>query len=199
VYDLFSGYEWPYCERGLKVLAAAEGESILEIAFGTGRCLFELARAVGGSGRVCGVDLSPAMMQKATARFAAEETLQKRVDLRVGDATQLPYEDGEFDGVFMSFALELLDVHDMQRSLAECRRVLKPGGGRLCIVGMTKQIARGRMVAFYEWCHRNFPRTVDCRPIYVEQAMTAAGFLVEVCEVMPMYGLGVEVVLARAP
>ncbi|HRX82504.1 MAG TPA: class I SAM-dependent methyltransferase, partial [Pirellulaceae bacterium] len=45
-------------ERGLEALAVQPGERVLEIGYGTGHSLVELAKAVGATGRVCGVDIS---------------------------------------------------------------------------------------------------------------------------------------------
>ncbi|MBC8477729.1 MAG: methyltransferase domain-containing protein, partial [Dehalococcoidia bacterium] len=59
-------------ERGLELLAIREGESVLEIGFGTGCALTEIARRVGESGRACGLDLTPAMITRARRRLAEQ-------------------------------------------------------------------------------------------------------------------------------
>src|SRR5208283_5876056 len=62
VYDLLSEHsERPMREAGLKLLATAPGEHVLEIGFGTGHILAELANAVGPTGKVFGIDLSENM------------------------------------------------------------------------------------------------------------------------------------------
>ena len=59
VYDLLSEEaEKPMREAGLKKLAAQPGERILEVGFGTGHCLVEIAQAVGPQGKVLGIDIS---------------------------------------------------------------------------------------------------------------------------------------------
>lgn len=65
---------------------------------------------------------------------------------------RLPIPEGCFDAVFMSFALELFDESDTRTVLAECRRVLMPGG-RLCIVAMAQPVRPNPMIRLYAWAH----------------------------------------------
>ncbi|MFC2083133.1 class I SAM-dependent methyltransferase [Candidatus Bipolaricaulota bacterium] len=78
-------------QAGLDLLAASEGETILEIGYGTGRAIEALARAVGESGRVVGIDLSEGMHRVAVKRVE-RAGLSHRVDLICGDATFLAAE-----------------------------------------------------------------------------------------------------------
>ena len=67
VYDLLAEHsERPMREIGLRLLAAAPGEHLLEIGFGTGHILAELANAVGPTGSVSGIDISENMLARAT-------------------------------------------------------------------------------------------------------------------------------------
>jgi demethylmenaquinone methyltransferase/2-methoxy-6-polyprenyl-1,4-benzoquinol methylase len=177
VYDLLSEHtEGPVREAGLRMLAPQPGETVLEIGFGTGHALVWLARAVGPSGKVHGVDLSDGMMAVAES-LVRQEGVADGVELRSGDATDLPYPADSMDAVFMSFTLELFDTPEIPVVLTECRRVLK-SGGRIVVVGMSKEGAHGLVYEAYEWTHRHFPNFVDCRPIMVSQALAAAGFRV---------------------
>jgi len=196
IYDWLAGSsEWKFIARGIGQLAARPGECILEIGFGTGKSLLELARAVGPRGSVEGIDISPGMLSVAAARVA-DAGLGEGVQLQVGDGAALPYEDGRFDAVFMSFTLELFDTPEMPVVLAECRRVLRPGG-RLGVVSMQMDDRRSLMTRLYAWAHEHYERFVDCRPIHVEPTIRSAGF--EVLDVihMRMWGLPVSSVLAR--
>lgn len=56
-------------EFGLHKLRTSKGEKALEIGFGTGRDLLALARSVGSSGRVYGIDLSQGMLDVARERL----------------------------------------------------------------------------------------------------------------------------------
>jgi ubiquinone/menaquinone biosynthesis C-methylase UbiE len=195
-YDLLAGSsEQEFVQLGLGKLAATEGEVVLEIGFGTGRALVALARAVGQAGRVYGLDLSEGM-RDVTRKEVERAGLAERVELRLGDAAHLPFDDYLFDGIFMSFTLELFDTPEIPVVLAECQRVLRDGG-RLVVVAMSKKGASGLMPRLYEWAHEILPKYVDCRPIYARQALEEVGFqVVEVVE-ESMWGLPIEVVVAR--
>jgi demethylmenaquinone methyltransferase/2-methoxy-6-polyprenyl-1,4-benzoquinol methylase len=179
-------------EKGLEKLAAASGERILEIGFGTGHCLVELAQAVGSDGRVFGIDLSEKMYALAQ-KVVQDAKVSDRVELSLGDAAELPFEEASLDGIFMSFVLELFDTPEIPAVLAECRRVLKPGG-RLVVVAVSREGKTGVMVRAFEWTHRHFPNLLDCRPIYVARALEAAGFDVQDDDIDHMW-VPVEIVL----
>lgn len=184
-------------ERGLELLAIREGESILEIGFGTGCALVEIARRVGGSGRACGLDLTPEMITRARRRLE-KQGLVGRVELCEGDARKMPYEDGLFDAVYMSETLELFDTPDIPVVFAEIRRVLKVRG-RLVLSSMPKEGHEGSLVwRVYEWLHRTLPQVASCRPIYVEDSVTSAGFEIATTEEMKIAGVfPTKIVMAR--
>jgi demethylmenaquinone methyltransferase/2-methoxy-6-polyprenyl-1,4-benzoquinol methylase len=198
-YDLVAGStEKKYRDMGLAKLSAQPGEAVLEIGFGTGHCLVSLAQAVGASGRVIGLDISDGMLAIAKERLQ-KEGLHERVDLRLGDAADLNFiEAGSLNGVFMSFTLELFDNPEIPRVLAECRRILKPGG-RLAVVSMTKTTPPGMAVRIYEWFHEHTPNYADCRPIFARQSIEQAGFVIRDVSISSMWGLPVEIVLGVKP
>lgn len=175
VYDLLAEHsEEPIRRVGLEMLDAQPGQKILEIGFGTGRCLVDLARSAGPAGAVFGMDLSEKMLEIAEKRIC-EEGLDKRVRLFCGDALHLPCPSEILDGIFMSFTLELFDTPEIPQVLAECSRVLKQGGC-LVVVAMSRVRAHGAMTEVFEWTHRHFPNYLDCRPILVRQALEDARF-----------------------
>ena len=195
-YDLLVGRsEKKPKDVGLQMLDAKEGESVLEIGFGTGQCLLALARTVGSTGRIYGVDLSEGMLKVAQARIE-DAGLSRRVDLRLGDATRLPFERASVDAVFISFALELFDTPEIPLVLEECRRVLR-NDGRICIVAMSKDQSGGIALRLYEWAHEAFPSHVDCRPIFVRESLEDAGLIVADSSTVSIWGLSAEIVLAR--
>ncbi|MGE5141276.1 MAG: class I SAM-dependent methyltransferase, partial [Rudaea sp.] len=184
-------------ELGLEKLAAGSGETVLEIGFGPGHSLVALARAVGSSGRIFGIDLSPKMSDLARHRVR-EAGLAQRVDFRSGDATQLPFAIGSCDAVFMSFVLELFDSPEIPQVLGECRRVLR-AGGRICVVSLSMEGKPSRMRGLYIWGHERWPALLDCRPIFVGRALQAAGFQLGNNAMASLWGLPVEVALAVKP
>ena len=194
-YDLLAGSsEAVHMRLGLELLAAQEGEAILEIGSGTGKALVSLCQSVGREGKVCGMDLSAGMLRVAFNRLA-KAGLMGEAHLLVGDGANLPYQDGSFEAVFMSFTLELFDTPEMPEVLAECNRVLRPGG-RLGLVAMLKSEQPGLAERLYEWAHAQLPAYVDCRPIQAQGLIHAAGFTLEKRQVRSMWGLPVEVVVA---
>lgn len=162
-------------KRGLELLSIREGERVLEIGFGTGCSLVEIAESVGDSGRAYGIDLTPEMIA-LTARRVEKAGLQDRVALIEGDAKYLPYRDNVFDAVYMASTLELFDTPDIPVVLSETRRVLKLKG-RLGVASLSKEAhENSTFVRLYEWFHRRFPKHATCRPIYVEQSVKDAGY-----------------------
>ena len=192
-YDRVAGNsEKKYRDIGLEKLAAQPGEHILEIGYGTGHCVQALATAVTPTGKVYGIDISEGMHDIAQERIEAAG-LSGSVDLRVGDATALPFSPESFDGVFMSFTLELFDTPEIPQLLQQCHTVLRPGG-RIAVVSLIKKPSKA--VSIYEWFHEKMPTAVDCRPIYAQTDLTAAGFTIQDIKAMSMWGLPVEIILA---
>lgn len=192
-YDFFSCFEKRYRKLGLEKLAVQEGEKVLEIGFGTGRAILSLAKSVGSTGKVFGIDISEGMFKVTSAKLQ-KAGLSDRVGLLCEDAISLPYTDQFFDAIFLCFTLELFDNPEIPQILAECRRVLD-SNGRICVVSLAKKDRW--MVRVYEWFHKRFPRRIDCRPIYVQEVMKNANFTIIDTKGLSMWGLPVAVVLAK--
>jgi len=96
-------------------VAEKKPKRLLDIGCGLGETTERFAKELGAD--VQAIDLSPRMVELTRARG---------IDARIGDAQQLPYEDGEFDCVFAGWVL--YHVPDLEKALAECARVLRPGG-----------------------------------------------------------------------
>jgi SAM-dependent methyltransferase len=104
-----------------RVVAAARigaGQKVIDVACGTGVLTREVARRVGRSGFVAGVDANPGMLAVA-ARTAPE------IEWRHASAEALPYDDNFFDAVVCQFGLMFFN---QQAALREMMRVLKPSG-----------------------------------------------------------------------
>lgn len=108
----------------LRLLALRPGEYVLDIGSGPGFLCAEMAKAVGPSGKVRGIDISPVMVERSQARNGAPW-----VSFATGDATKLPEPDGAYDVVVSTQVAEY--VPDIAAFCREALRVLKPGGRAL--------------------------------------------------------------------
>ena len=183
---------------GVEALAVRPGEKVVEVGFGTGNEVIDLAELVGPAGRVAGIDISPGMLAVAQRKLAARP-VAAAIDLRVGDARQLPFEDGAFDAAYSSFTLELFPAEDIPVVLAEVRRVLRPGG-RLAVVSMATVPAGQRASVLehtYVWMHRHFPHIVDCRPIDLGALLPAGGFRITKKIDLSIWSMPVAAVVAE--
>jgi demethylmenaquinone methyltransferase/2-methoxy-6-polyprenyl-1,4-benzoquinol methylase len=195
-YDyLAAGSEWRAQAAGLELLRLHEGDTVLEIGSGTGQALLVVARSVGNSGKVFGIDLSWGMIAKAADKLE-KASLSERSSLLRGDAVHLPFQGDFCDAILMSFTLELFHPGDMSRVLSECQRVLRESGS-LCVVALAEKEDPGPMSRMYGWAHRNFPEWLDCRPIDVQSVVSQAGLQIQDMIEMGMWGLPIQILLAE--
>jgi SAM-dependent methyltransferase len=111
-------------------LAPAEGQTILELAAGTGVVGFAAAPLVGPSGRVIVSDFAEGMVE--VARRRAADLGLTNVECRVLDAERLDLPDEAVDGVLCRWGYMLMPAP--AAALAETRRVLRRGGRLVCSV-----------------------------------------------------------------
>ena len=100
------------------------GERVVDVGSGAGMDSLVVTRMVGPEGQVIGVDMTPAMLQKAAA--GAVEAGFHNVAFREGFAEALPVTDGWADVVISNGVLNLMP--DKYAALGEMARVLRPGG-----------------------------------------------------------------------
>jgi ubiquinone/menaquinone biosynthesis C-methylase UbiE len=202
VYDKFSKfYDYTlgllgrkYSEMALERLSVVEGETVLEIGFGTGHCLKWIAKLVGPAGKVYGIDISPKMIGETKKRLEKDGPAN-RAELCRGDATCLPFNESAFDAVFMSFTLEIFDTPEIPRVLVQIKKVLKPDG-RLGIVDMSKENGKSVFLKAYEWIHNKCPKYLGSRPIYAEQCLIDAGYQIKSKEKIRIFRLPAEIIVA---
>lgn len=101
-----------------------DGEVVLDLGSGAGFDCFIAAGKVGPAGRVIGVDMTPAMLEKA--RENAVKGSFSNVEFRLGEIENLPVADNCVDVVISNCVINL--SVDKARVFREIRRVLKPGG-----------------------------------------------------------------------
>ncbi|NKB67459.1 MAG: methyltransferase domain-containing protein [Candidatus Latescibacteria bacterium] len=123
-------HRWLLRESTLKSLllrqaAIAPGQRLLDLACGTGTLALMLQQHQPRS-QVHGLDGDPLALRRAQAKGGRRGSTP--LHLQLGLSYALPYPDRSFDHVFSSFAFHHLSRPDKRRTLAQIRRVLKPGG-----------------------------------------------------------------------
>jgi ubiquinone/menaquinone biosynthesis C-methylase UbiE len=113
-------------EAWLAHAGIVEGSRVLEIGCGTGVVTRDLARLVGPSGRVVGIDPSEALLQTAE-RLAEKAGVASRIELRLGDVGELNLPPQSFDHAVA--CLVFLHLGDLRSAVHQLNRVLRPGGG----------------------------------------------------------------------
>jgi len=112
-------------ERRARINAALDlklGAQVLDVGSGPGHLAYEIAQVVGPDGHIEGVDSAEGLVEIGRRRCAGMEN----ASFTLGDAYDLPHDDGTFDTVMSSQVFEYLD--DVPKALGEMFRVLKPGG-----------------------------------------------------------------------
>jgi demethylmenaquinone methyltransferase/2-methoxy-6-polyprenyl-1,4-benzoquinol methylase len=124
--------------------AVRPGDEVLDAACGTGD--FAVADKRAGASRVVGLDFSERMLERARRKAPELEWVQ-------GDLLALPFADATFDAATVGFGVR--NVADLDQSLRELRRVLRPSG-RVAILEITQP--RGVLRPFYSlWFDRVVP------------------------------------------
>jgi arsenite methyltransferase len=112
------------CGAPVEHLQLKPGETVLDLGSGPGLDAFLAARRVGPHGRVIGVDMTPAMLERA--RRNAEQGGYANVEFREGRLEALPVADASVDAVTSNCVINL--VPDKATVFREIARVLRPGG-----------------------------------------------------------------------
>ena len=106
------------------------GQTVLDVASGTGDLAKTFAKIVGKRGKVIMTDINEAMLQVGRDRLA-DEGIVGNIECVQADAEQLPFADNYFDCVTIAFGLR--NVTDKAAALRSMHRVLKPGGKLLIL------------------------------------------------------------------
>lgn len=127
-YDASAARTMPLRRRTIAALGLVPGDSVLDVACGTGLSLPLLREPVGATGRVVGVELSPEMAAYARARVA--QAGWSNVEVVVGDMATAGYA-GPFDAVLFNFTHDVLQAPAaLERIFAACRP-----GARVAVAG----------------------------------------------------------------
>lgn len=158
-------------QRCIEMAAIQDGESVLEVAVGTG-LTFQQILQKNPSGLNEGLDLTEAMLAEAKEKAALTKARNYR--LRVGDAYKLDFADTSFDLLINNYMFDLLPEEDFPRVIGEFKRVLKPGG-RLVLVNMARN---GRWYnKVWDTVYSIQPAWMGgCRGVSMLEFVQAAGF-----------------------
>ncbi len=115
------------CGSPLVFADARPGETVLDLGSGAGIDAFLAARAVGPSGRVIGVDMTPSMIDRARANAAREG--YGNVEFRLGEIEHLPVADGTVDLIVSNCVVNLSP--EKAQVFRDAHRALRPGGRML--------------------------------------------------------------------
>lgn len=147
---LISGFQEPrWRGRAVELAGLAPGMTALDVATGTGKVAQGLADQVGPFGRVVGVDVSTVMIERA--RRANADRIE--LEFVVGDALDLPVDDGAFDAATIAFGMR--NLTDYERGFAEMRRAIRPGGRVVCLEAARPRSLVGRLG--WVWFERAVP------------------------------------------
>ena len=191
IYDLFGILmESKARQRAINMAAIKNGETILEVAFGTGLNFVEILKR-NPQGWVNGIDVSMKMLERARKRIS--KTGQDNYTLYLGDCRHLLFEDGTFDILMTQYLLDILPVEDFIPILLEFRRVLKDGG-RIVLVNMAK--GERWLNKIYEEIYKlKPPLLAGCRGVMAQPFLEEIGFKEFEREFVSQLGFPSEVVL----
>jgi arsenite methyltransferase len=172
--------------------AVAEGERVLDLGSGSGMDAFVAALAVGPAGRVAGIDMTPAQLQKAELLRAQGDW--SWVSFTPGRIEKLPFDDGEFDVVISNGVVNLSPVKPAV--FAEAARVLR-AGGRMALADIVSERPLSEAIVCNADLWASCIGGAAPEQEYID-AITAAGFSVEMTRPNDYHFLSDQAVRASA-
>ncbi|WP_121667741.1 bifunctional demethylmenaquinone methyltransferase/2-methoxy-6-polyprenyl-1,4-benzoquinol methylase UbiE [Mesonia aquimarina] len=117
------GIDTSWRKKVINLVCDTHPKNALDIATGTGDLAISLAEA--GIKEVVGLDLSQGMLNIGKEKIA-KKNLTKKIEMVQGDSEALPFGDNTFDAITVAFGVR--NFENLEKGLAEIRRVLKPTG-----------------------------------------------------------------------
>lgn len=172
VYDIWARLtESKARNRCLELARIRDGESVLEVAVGTGSAFVKIL-GLNSAGQNEGIDLTEEMLNRA--RDKAKNLGVSNYRLEIGDAYNLDYSNNSFDLVINNYMFDLLPEEDFSVVLHEFKRVLRPGG-RLVLVNMT--IPKHWYNSLWELIYQANPAWMGgCRGVFLQPHLESVGF-----------------------
>lgn len=154
-YDLLNrvfslGIDQGWRRKVMRLVAQEPVENLLDVATGTADLAILASKNVH---HVIGVDISEGMLAHGRTKVA-KRGLQERVVLQRADSIDLPFADATFDAVTVAFGVR--NFEELEKGIAEMRRVLKPTG-RLFVLEFSKPAHAPMKQLFRFYFHRVMP------------------------------------------
>lgn len=185
--------EAPAHRAGIARLDPLPGETIIDIGCGPGAALSRLGRAVGPTGIVMGIDLSPAMCNRARDRLSRKGISHGGVV--EASATCLPVATDSADACFISFLLDLLSAEQIADVLAEVNRILTTGG-RVCVIALSASQSTPMVRAYKGLRRRGLQSILDCRPIQTASIIRRSSYTIQSSDQIRVWGLPIDLIVA---
>ncbi len=117
------GVDVKWRKKILKMVAAKNPDSILDIATGTGDMAILLSQT--NATKIIGLDISAGMLEVGKQKIA-QKNLSDKIEMVLGDSEKIPFDDNSFDAITVGFGIR--NFEDLEKGLSEILRVLKPNG-----------------------------------------------------------------------
>lgn len=129
-----------------KAVAESQPKTILDLATGTADLAIALAKR-NPQAHIIGMDIAKKMLEIGEAKVAKKK-LDHQIELRLGDAAALPFDNETFDAVTVAFGVR--NFEDLGKGLSEIHRVLKQGGHAIVLeFSMPDRFPVKRLYRFY--------------------------------------------------
>ncbi|WP_424097882.1 class I SAM-dependent methyltransferase [Moorena producens] len=181
--DRISSWFTFYQSMAMSKLKLPERDSFLDVGCGTGWAVREAAKQLK-SGKACGIDISPKMIENALAQ--TRNGLNQTIEFQVANSEEIPYKDQSFSSIICTFS-----IHHYQnpvRALSEMKRVLKDDGS-IVILDSARDVSfpiwlqdRGRR--YFEKSHVKYYTTKEMKALVAEAELQLVGEITTVNKVM---------------
>jgi demethylmenaquinone methyltransferase/2-methoxy-6-polyprenyl-1,4-benzoquinol methylase len=117
------GTDIKWRKKVLAMVKATNPNTILDIATGTGDLAILMSET--GASKIVGLDISAGMLEVGRKKIT-EKKLSNKIEMILGDAEEMPFEDNSFDAITVAFGVRNFET--LEKGLSEILRVLKPNG-----------------------------------------------------------------------
>ena len=133
-------------QKTAKAVAKSQPKTILDLATGTADLAIALAKQ-NPQAHIIGMDISEKMLEIGKEKVA-KKGLANQIELSLGNAASMPFEDDSFDAVTVAFGVR--NFENMEKGLSEISRVLKPSGQAVILeFSMPKRFPVKQLYSFY--------------------------------------------------